>query len=132
MEFSKPGKNYLSRCHSGSKPIFGTPIDIIKTMKILIWGLSIPMALMFNTSGQTAESMSAERMLRSLNVTIALIEHRLQTQDQQATPFAYGMQEQQVAVNEETSARLFHEGPFLQLPKDINKAIQPRAPEMIG
>lgn len=97
-------------------------------MKILIWGLSIPMALMFNASAQPVDSMSAERMLRSLNVTIALID-RLQTQEQQATRFARGMQEQQVAVNEEASARLFHEGPFLLLPKDINKAIQPRAPE---
>lgn len=98
-------------------------------MKILIWGLSIPMALMINTSAQPADSMSAERMLRSLNVTIALLEHRLQSQEQQATPLAWGMQERPSAVNEETSARLFHEGPFLQLPKDINKAIQPRAPE---
>lgn len=97
-------------------------------MKILVWGLSIPMVLLFNTSAQPAESMSAERMLRSLNVTIALIEHRLQTQEQQATPFAWAMQEQQEAVCEEAKTFLHYGGPFLQLPKDINKAIQPRAP----
>ncbi len=83
---------------------------------------------MINVSAQPVDSMSAERMLRSLNISITLIENRLQSQDQQATPFAWAMQEQQEAVCGELSALLSHEGPFLLLPKDINVAIEPRAP----
>ena len=97
-------------------------------MKILVWGLSIPWVLMLNTSAHPAEQISADRMMRNLNVAISLIETKLQVQESSQTPFAFSILELQESGLESSEAKPFPQAPFTPLFKDLNTEIEPRAP----
>jgi hypothetical protein len=100
-------------------------------MKVLVWSISIPWVLMLNISAQPAESLPAERMMRSLKLTISVIDTRQSVEEVAA--------EQQVAGNlwipllfspKQASCPLFSAPTPLFQPSLLAHEIEPRAGPM--